>query len=233
MYKVLITGATRGIGRAIALEFASRGSNIAFCARDAAAVAAFELLLRHDYGIEAHGYSVDLSSKKEVQTFAVLALERLGGLDILVNNAGVFLPGSVGAEADGVFEQLMAVNLAAPYHLTRVALPELRKSARAHVFNICSTASIMAYPNGGSYCISKFGLLGMNKVLRAETQGSNIRVTAVMPGATLTDSWAGSDLPPERFIQPEAVAKAVAACWDVNESSVVEELLVRPLQGDV
>lgn len=233
MYQVLITGATRGIGRAIALEFASRGCNIAFCARDAAAVTAFELLLRHDHGVEAHGFAVDLSNKKEVQSFAVLAMERLGGLDILVNNAGVFMPGSVGAEADGVFEQLMAVNLAAPYHLTRVALPELRKSERAHVFNICSTASIMAYPNGGSYCISKFGLLGMNKVLRAETQGSNIRVTAVLPGATLTDSWAGSDLPPERFIKPEAVASAIAACWDVNESSVVEELLVRPLQGDI
>ncbi|MBU6325283.1 MAG: SDR family oxidoreductase [Bacteroidetes bacterium] len=233
MYKVLISGATRGIGRAIAIEFAKRGCSIAFCARNEEAVNAFELLLRRDFHIEAFGFAVDLSSKTEVQQFGVLALQRLGGLDILVNNAGVFLPGTIGMEEDGVFEQLMAVNLAAPYHLSRVLLPELKKSKRAHVFNVCSTASIMAYTNGGSYCISKFGLLGMSKVLRAETLGTSIRVTAVIPGATLTDSWSGSDLPAERFMKAEAVATAVASCWDVNESAVVEELLIRPLQGDI
>jgi len=233
MYKVLITGATRGIGRALALEFAGRGCSIAFCARSEAAVSAFELLLRRDFSIDAFGFAVDLSSKNEVQQFGALATKRLGGLDILVNNAGIFLPGTIGMEEEGVFEQLMSVNLAAPYHLSRAVLPALKQSKRAHIFNVCSTASIMAYTNGGSYCISKFGLLGMTKVLRAETLGSAIRVTAVLPGATLTDSWAGSDLPAARFMQPEAVAKAVGACWDVNESSVVEELLVRPLQGDI
>ncbi len=233
MYKVLITGATRGIGRAIAIEFAKRGCHVAFCARGEDAVKSFELLLRRDYGVEAFGFSVDMAHKVEVQQFGVLAVQRLGGLDILVNNAGMFLPGTIGMEEDGVFEQLLAVNLAAPYHLTRSVLPELRSSARAHVFNICSTASIMAYTNGGSYCISKFGLLGMSKVLRAETLGSSVRVTAVLPGATLTDSWAGSGLPADRFMQPEAIAAAIAACWDVNEYSVVEELLIRPLQGDI
>jgi NAD(P)-dependent dehydrogenase (short-subunit alcohol dehydrogenase family) len=233
MHKVLISGATRGIGRAIALEFASRGCSVAFCARSEEAVSAFELLLRRDFSIDAFGFAVDLSSKTEVQQFGALAVQQLGGLDILVNNAGIFLPGTIGMEEDGVFEQLMSVNLAAPYHLSRVVLPALKQSKRAHIFNVCSTASIMAYTNGGSYCISKFGLLGMTKVLRAETLGSAIRVTAVLPGATLTDSWAGSDLPAERFMQPEAVAKAVGACWDVNETSVVEELLIRPLQGDI
>lgn len=91
----------------------------------------------------------------------------------------------------------------------------------------------MPYVNGGSYCISKFALLGMSKVLRAETMGSTIAVTAVLPGATLTDSWSGSELPESRFMQAEDVAAAVWSAWTINTSSVVEELLVRPRAGDI
>ncbi|MFN7301070.1 MAG: SDR family oxidoreductase, partial [Bacteroidota bacterium] len=186
-----------------------------------------------DFGIDAHGFVADMGNKEDVQAFALLAVQRLGGLDILVNNAGIFLPGAVGEEADGVFETLMAVNVAGAYHLTRAVLPELRKSQRAHIFNICSTASIMPYVNGGSYCISKFALLGMSKVLRAETLGSHIAVTAVLPGATLTDSWSGTELPETRFMQAEDVAAAIWSAWAINTHSVVEELLVRPRAGDI
>lgn len=233
MYKVLISGATRGIGRAIAIKFAAQGCAVAFCGKDEARVEGFQTLLHKDFGISAFGFVCDMGRKEDVQAFGLLATQRLGGLDILVNNAGIFLPGAVGEEADGVFETLMNVNVAGAYHLTRTVLPELRKSPRAHIFNICSTASIMPYVNGGSYCISKFALLGMSKVLRAETLGSAIAVTAVLPGATLTDSWAGSELPPSRFMQAEDVAAAVWSAWDINGSSVIEELLVRPRAGDV
>jgi len=233
MYKVLISGATRGIGRALAIRFAAEGCAVAFCGKDASRVAGFETLLRKDYGIEAHGFVADVGNKEDVQAFALLAVQRLRGLDILVNNAGIFLPGAVSEEADGVFETLMAVNVAGAYHLTRAALPELRKSQRAHIFNICSTASIMPYVNGGSYCISKFALLGMSKVLRAETMGSAIAVTAVLPGATLTDTWGDTELPASRFMQAEDVAEAVWSAWKINTHSVVEELLVRPRAGDI
>lgn len=233
MYKVLISGATRGIGRALAIRFAEEGCSVAFCGKDEARVEGFQTLLRQDFGIDAHGFVADMGNKEDVQAFALLAVQRLGGLDILVNNAGIFLPGAVGEEADGVFETLMAVNVAGAYHLTRAVLPELRKSQRAHIFNICSTASIMPYVNGGSYCISKFALLGMSKVLRAETLGSHIAVTAVLPGATLTDSWSGTELPETRFMQAEDVAAAIWSAWAINTHSVVEELLVRPRAGDI
>lgn len=233
MYKVLISGATRGIGRALAIRLAEEGCAVAFCGKDEGRVEGFQTLLRQDYGIDAHGFVADMGSKEDVQAFALLAVQRLGGLDILVNNAGIFLPGAVGEEADGVFETLMAVNVAGAYHLTRAVLPELRKSQRAHIFNICSTASIMPYVNGGSYCISKFALFGMSKVLRAETMGSPIAVTAVLPGATLTDSWSGTGLPETRFMQAEDVAAAIWSAWTINTHSVVEELLVRPRAGDI
>jgi short-subunit dehydrogenase len=102
-----------------------------------------------------------------------------------------------------------------------------------HIFNLCSIASIMAYPNGGSYSISKFALYGMTKVLRAELKDYGIRVTAVLPGATLTASWEGTDLPPDRFMRPEDVAEAIFAAHAVSKQTVIEELLLRPQLGDL
>jgi len=233
MNKVLISGATRGIGRAMAIRFAREGWSVAFCGRDAEAVRGLEVLLKKDYGTPAFGFVADMANKAEVQHFALLALEQLGGLDVLVNNAGQFLPGAVSEEADGVFESMIQVNLAGAYHLTRSVLPVLRKSSRGHIFNICSTASITAYTNGGSYCISKFGLLALSKLLRAEFLGTTLSVTAVLPGATFTDSWAESGMPASRFMRADDIADMVWHCWTVNQTAVVEELLIRPVAGDI
>ena len=102
-----------------------------------------------------------------------------------------------------------------------------------HIFTMCSTASIMAYPNGGSYCIAKFALYGMTKVLREELKEHGLRVTAILPGATLTASWEGADLPAERFIRPDDVAEAVFGAWSLSPQAVIEELLIRPQLGDI
>ncbi len=107
------------------------------------------------------------------------------------------------------------------------------KQKKGHVFNICSTASIIPYVNGGSYCISKFALLGMSKVLREELKETNVRVTAVLPGATYTESWSSSNLPEDRFIQPEDISAAIWSCFQLSSHAVVEELLIRPQLGDI
>lgn len=98
---------------------------------------------------------------------------------------------------------------------------------------MCSTASIVPYVNGGSYCISKFALLGMSRVLREEMKPFGVKVTAVLPGATLTASWDGTDLPKERFMQPEDVAEAIWTAYSLSPNSVLEELLIRPQLGDI
>lgn len=98
---------------------------------------------------------------------------------------------------------------------------------------MCSVASIKAYPNGGSYSISKFALLGFTKALREELKPYNIKVTALVTGATLTDSWKGTSLPPSRFMKPEDVAQSI---WDIahlSDNTVVEEILLRPMLGDI
>jgi short-subunit dehydrogenase len=102
-----------------------------------------------------------------------------------------------------------------------------------HIFNMCSIASIKAYANGGSYAISKFALLGFSKCLREELKSFGIRVTAILPGATMTASWDGIDLPESRFMKVEDVADSVYAAYSLSTRSVVEEIIIRPQLGDI
>jgi short-subunit dehydrogenase len=108
------------------------------------------------------------------------------------------------------------------------------KSAKSgHIFNICSIASIQAYPNGGSYAISKFAMLGFSKCLREELKEFGIRVSAIMPGATKTASWEGVDIPDDRFMKAEDIAETIYAAYILSSRSVVEEIIIRPLLGDL
>jgi short-subunit dehydrogenase len=234
MMNVLISGASSGIGAAIAHAFASEGANIAFCSRTEADLIALKARLSELNPNGRFFYkAVDVSVKPKVQLFAKEAESFFEGkIDVLVNNAGVFLPGTIQEEEDDVFEKQINTNLASAYHLTRAVLPALRKSPKAHIFNICSTASIVAYTNGGSYCISKFALLGFSKVLREELKEKRVSVTSVLPGATLTRSWAGADFPEDRFMKASDVADAVLSAWKLAPSAVIEEILMRPMEGD-
>ena len=109
----------------------------------------------------------------------------------------------------------------------------MKSVKKGYIFNMCSIASLTAYANGGSYSISKFALYGMTKVLREELKKDNIKVTAVLPGATFTSSWAGVDLPEERFIKSEDVADLIWATYSLSDRTVVEDLLIRPQLGDL
>ncbi len=233
MKTAIVTGASKGIGRAIAEKFAAQGFAVAVCARNAKELDEFANYLQTQYKVKVLAMPVDVADKTQLQRFTDAITQEWGRADVLVNNAGVFKPGQISNETDGVFEELMAVNLAAPYHFTRMLLPVIIKNKHSHIFNICSTASITAYTNGGSYCISKFGLLGMTKVLREELKDKYVKVTAVLPGATLTASWEGVDLPSERFVPPTDVADAIWAAYNTSPSTVVEELLIRPQLGDI
>src|SRR6185436_1829060 len=121
-------------------------------------------------------------------------------------------PGSVHNEPDGSLESQVATNLYSAYHLTRTILPKMMErpstgSGRGHIFNICSIASLHAYNNGGAYSISKFALYGFSKNLREEMKPYGIKVTAVMPGAVLTDSWENFDNSSNRIMEATDIAK--------------------------
>jgi short-subunit dehydrogenase len=234
MKKIVITGASKGIGAAIALKFAAEGHKVAVCARNEKHLQALAAQSK-DFMFPIIYKACDVAVKEELVQFYDFVNEYFGGeaIDILVNNAGIFIPGQIHNEEEGVFEETLKINLHSAYHLTRLFLPEMINRKNGHIFNMCSTASITAYTNGGSYCISKFALYGMTKVLREELKPHNIKVTAILPGATFTNSWSGTDLPEERFMKAEDVAEVIFQTSLLSASAVVEEILMRPVLGDI
>lgn len=230
----VVTGATKGIGKAVVELLAVKGFDVWFCARNVSAVRLMQAQLAEKYPTQKFwGLACDLGTASGRELLASSIQEELSHIDILLNNTGVFMPGGVLTEEPGVLEQQVETNLYSAYHVTRAAFPLLQQSKLAHIFNMCSTASITAYVNGGSYAITKFGLLGMTKVLREELKPFGIKVTAILPGATKTASWEGTELPDNRFMEAADVAKALWACYDLGPTAVVEELLMRPLPGDI
>ena len=231
---IIITGATKGIGRAIAEKFAEGGFNLAICSRSNNDLKAFkkELLGKHP-SIEVLTKVADVRKKKDVLAFADFIKKNWLEVDVLVNNAGVFIPGEISKEDDGALEMMIETNLYSAYHLTRALLPIMLERGRGHIFNMCSIASLIAYPNGGSYSISKFALLGFSKVLREELKDKGIKVTSILPGATWSASWAGVDLPESRLMRADDIAVAVWSAWQMSPSAVVEDIVVRPQLGDL
>lgn len=230
----VITGATKGIGKAIAEKFGSEGFNLALCARTSRDVDALCDELHQKFpDIEIIARTCDVSEKKDLKAFADEIKVTWSDLEVIVNNAGIFLPGKIYKEKAGTLEKLMKTNLYSAYYLTQFLIKNMIAEKRGHIFNLCSTASIMAYPSGGSYGISKYAVLGFSKNLRLELIPYNIKVTSIIPGATLTDSWEGSGHPDERFMKAEDVANAVWSAYTMSASTVVEEILLRPLQGDI
>jgi len=107
------------------------------------------------------------------------------------------------------------------------------EAGRGTIFYMASIASIQAYPGGLAYCAAKHGLLGLARAVRADTKEHGIRVTALLPGATVTPRWEGADLPEDRFMPPEDIARAVLDIYHLTERSVVEEIVLRPQLGDI
>ena len=230
----LITGGSKGIGAAIAEYFLDNDIDCHINARNRDDLEAQHRQLSALYPHRNISYSSDdLSTADGVFTCLTAFTEAHSSLDILVNNAGVYIGGNTVEEADGVLEKMIDTNLYSAYRLTRACLPMLRKSKSAHIFNMCSIASKIAYPNGGSYSISKFALYGYTKVLREELKQESIKVTAILPGATWSNSWAGVDLPEERLMQAKDIAIAVYHAVLMSPSAVVEEIIVRPQLGDL
>jgi short-subunit dehydrogenase len=230
--KIVITGATKGIGKAIAEKFAAQGFDLAICARSEDDLAALTAQLQKP-GIDIMTQKCDVSKKTELKAFADAVTARFGPVDILVNNAGVFTPGQLHSEKEGQMEHLMDTNFYSAYHLSRRLTPGMIERKSGHIFNVCSVASLNAYKDGGSYSVSKFALLGLSKALRAELRDFNIRVTSLIPGATLTDSWKGTTLSPKRFMQTNDLAELVWSIYNLSESTVVEDVVLRPMLGDI
>lgn len=225
----VITGATKGIGYAIAQAFAAGGFHLAVAARSEKELQEMRLSFGRFFPeTEVLALPANLGQKDEAKTFAAEVLAHFQRVDVLVNNAGLYLEGDITTEEDYILEQMMAVNLFGPYYLTKALLPAMKKRRRGHIFNICSVAGLAPQPGKGAYSVTKAALLGFTRALRLELQDHGIRVTAVLPGPTWSASWESSGLPEEQFMPAEDVALAIWNAWAMSRNTVVEEIVMRP-----
>ncbi|HXB93496.1 MAG TPA: SDR family oxidoreductase [Puia sp.] len=230
----IITGASRGLGKAMAERFAEGGYDITLVARDGRRLSAAQRELEALYpGGRFQSLSVDMSDREQVDSLGRDLVKTGVVADVLVNNAGQFIPGNVHDEPEGALEQLMAINLYSAYRLTRHLLPAMMARRSGHIFNICSVASLQAYPNGGAYSISKYALAGFSANLREEMKPYGIKVTAVFPGAAYTDSWADSGVDSGRIMEASDIAEMVYAASRLSPQATVETILLRPQSGDL
>lgn len=231
---IVVTGGTKGIGRAVLEKFAASGFDVVTCSRKTEELEKLKMNMEHDFPASSVFIkSADLSDKNEVRSFCEFVLGLNRPVDVLVNNAGYFVPGAITTEPDDTLESMMNANLYSAYYTTRGIIAPMKEQKSGHIFNLCSIASFMAYSNGGSYAISKFALLGFSKCLRAELKEYGIRVTSVMPGATKTQSWDGTDVEDERFMKAEDVAETIYAAYSLSGRTVMEEVVLRPQLGDL
>lgn len=233
---IVITGASKGIGKAILERFAAdqEAHQFFLCARNDKALRQTQSELQSRFpNATIHTKTCDVGNKEEVKSFAGWILQQVKTIDILVNNAGPFIPGNIADEEEGALEMMMNAHLFGAYHLTRALLPPMLSEKSGYIINICSIASLQAYPNGGAYSIAKFALAGFTKNLRHEMKPHGIKVIGVYPGAAYTDSWSGSGVDPLRIMEAEDVAGMIYAATRLSSQACVEDLVMRPQLGDL
>jgi 3-oxoacyl-[acyl-carrier protein] reductase len=226
--KAVITGATRGIGRAISIKLWEKGYDLVLVARNLSELEKLrdELFMT---GRTVLIYAVDCSVKQEVYNFLNAAEIDFGYADVLVNNVGAFLPGSLLDEDDENFEKQQEINVNAGYYISKFFGKKMRSQQHGHIFNICSVASKAPVENGGSYSVTKAAMLSLNHVLRQELASHNVKVTAFLPGSTKTSSWEGTKIPDEKFVQPEDIAETLYTILNLSKGVNVDEVLITPL----
>lgn len=225
-----VTGATEGIGRAIAFALGREGWRVGFCARTAGRVES----LGHELdaaGIEAAGLTADVGVEADVRAAVAHVTTRLGAIDTLVNNAGVLIAKPFLELSLEEWDGTMATNLRSMFLVTRAVLPGMRALQRGDIVNIASLAGRNGFAGGTAYAASKHAVLGFSKSLMLETRKEGIRVIAVCPGSVATAMLAGQPMLPanaERIMQPEDVAATVLGALLLPARALVSELDVRP-----
>jgi short-subunit dehydrogenase len=230
----IITGASKGIGKAIAEKLVLQNCNIAICARDEKQLQETKSQLQIlNPAVAIFTMVADLSKKNEAQLFGKQCLENFPTIDILINNAGSYLPGDITTEADGTIEKMIETNLYSAYHLSRIIVPKMQAQMSGHIFNMSSIAGLQAYKNGGAYSISKFALQGFSKNLREELKSYFVKVTTINPGATMSDSWSGSGIEEDRIMKASDIAEVLWNAYQLSKQTVVEDIVLRPILGDL
>jgi short-subunit dehydrogenase len=229
---VLITGASQGIGRSIAITFAaSTRRPILLLARNQKNLEQTKFLCEEAGANQVEVLVCDAAKMEDVLNLEIP--ENFPNPGIIINNAGSYLYKTLAETTDEEFRHEINVNLFTAVHIIKRFLPDLRKEDRALIINICSVGALRGLKDSGAYSTSKHALLGYTRSLREELKKTDIAVTAVNLGQTHSTSWDESDMSPERLINPTDVASLLVSISELSPRSVVEEILIQPQHGRV
>jgi len=236
-----ITGATSGIGKACAVEFAREGANLIISARRIEKLIEFAGSLEKEFGVKVYSFQLDVRSYKHVKSAIELLPEEWKKIDILVNNAGLARGLSKIYEGDVEhWEEMIDTNIKGLLYVTRQVLPLMVAQMSGHVINIGSTAGHDVYLNGNVYCATKFAVKALTQAIRIDTLDKNIRVSTVDPGMVLTNfsntRFSGDTARADQVyegvkpLSPEDIANAVLFCVTRPEHVNISEIIVTPIQ---
>lgn len=224
----VISGATRGLGKALALALAKEGYSLALTARNSDELEKLENEINRNYSSDVFCFAADLSDKTQTLEFAKLVLDKFKKIDVLINNVGKYDTDKITDE--GVdFDGMMSTNLNSAYYLSKDIAVNMCKNEKGHIFNICSVLSLTTRVNAASYTISKHALKGFNDVLREEMREYGVKVTAIYPGSINTTSWEGIFAPKELFVQTDDVVNVIKTCLKTSKNANIEEVVINPL----
>lgn len=232
---ILVTGASQGIGAAIAETFARElgGCRLALVARNGANLRRVAQRCLRAGASEAETYPCDVGDAAAVEAMARQVQVRFTRLDVLVNNAGQYVPAPLLGMTPEQFDAALSSNLRSVFLVTRAFAPAMVARKTGDIFIMASVASVRAFPAGGVYVAAKHGVLGLARAWREELKPHGIRVTAVLPGATVSPSWSGSGVPTARMMPAADVARAFLDAYRLSRRTVVEEIILRPQLGDI
>lgn len=224
----VITGASRGIGRAIALNLAGTGVKTALVGRDKESLSTVKKEIE-DIGGIAGIYPFDLNYISKIGNLVSDIAEDLGGIDFLINNAGIAVSKPFEETTEDEWDRIFTVNAKAPYFLCKETLPYLLKSGNANIINITSVVAKKGYANQSAYSASKHALYGFSKALSKEIHDRGIKVHTIAPGGVATDmvSRMRPDIDPDDLIQPETIAEIITFLLTLSGNAVIDEIDIR------
>jgi len=227
---ILITGASQGIGAEIARVFAAPKIHLYLLARRLSVLQEVARACKAK-GAKVSVFACDLTQELQVQKVAQ-KLKKVP-LDLVVNNAGHFFQNDVLNTSEQEFDDCLRSNLYSAFLVSKAFVPAMQERKHGKVFFMGSVASVQAYKNAGAYCVAKHGLLGLARALRQECKEHGVVVSAILPGATNSPSWDGSGIDPKRFMPANDIAQCIKNLFALSSHSVVEEIILRPIRGDI
>jgi 3-oxoacyl-[acyl-carrier protein] reductase len=225
----VVTGASRGIGLAIARKLGRMGARVSICARNKESLEEAAASLRSD-GIEVEAMPADITRADDVTSLITETQRGVGPIDILVNNAGIGIFGPFHQQSEKDWDTVLDTNLKSVFLASRAVVPEMMQRKTGYIINICSLAGKSAFAGGAIYCASKWGLLGLSGSMAEDLRPYGIRVSAICPGTVATEFSPHAGKDSAKMLHPEDVAHAVAALVTQSPGSFISEIDIRPTQ---